>query len=417
MNIKSLIVLFFLSLSLSIYSQSSDKEFQMKFNQAKTHLSHRKMMKALPILYNLYQLDSLNSNINYLIGVCFVEGEIITERSIFHLKKAIKDASAKYDSDSHEEKNAPIYVHYYLSIAYSQNKQCDLAINARNNFMEIYTYDDQYYPRESQRWLDKCNVDEELVPADLEFLVVEEVLPVEQKKTEEAAEYSLPLVSFQSVKKEEPIQEIKDSEPFKPSSFVTKEIEYTTNMPLYGVQVGAFKEMMPVLRYPDLKNVDAFVDSTGWVRYVVGHFSYRSQAESLKKVIIDAGYPDAFIVDVNKDKKYAENVISIDNVSLKSTITGKIEFRVQLGAFKEEIPTEIAENYLKISHLEQYTINNITYLSSVGFPSYTQAIQAKDQYVKIGVSDAFIVAFNKKKKIPLIDALNYTHENPANNLQ
>ena len=175
--------------------------------------------------------------------------------------------------------------------------------------------------------------------------------------------------------------------------------------------------MMPVLRFPDLKNVDAFVDSTGWVRYVVGHFSYRSQAESLKKVIIDAGYPDVFIVDVNKDKKYADNVISIDNMSLKSTISGKIEFRVQLGAFKDEIPVEIAQNYLKISHLEEYTVGNITYLTSVGFPTYSQAIQAKDQYVKIGVSDAFIVAFNKKKKIPLIDALNYTHENPANNLQ
>lgn len=416
MNIKSLIVLFFLSLSLSSYSQSRDKEFQIKFNQAKNHLSHRKMMKALPILYELYQIDSANSNINYLIGVCFVEGNIITEKSIYHLEKSLKDASAKYDSDSHEERNAPIYVHYYLSIAYSQNKKCDLAISRRASFMEIYTYDDQYYPRESQKWIDKCAEEEELIPSNLEFLVKLDE-PVKERPKEEV-EYSLPLLSLQSVKKEkEQKKEEKEPEPFKPTSIVTKEVEYTTNMPLYGVQVGAFKEMMPVLRFPDLKNVDAFVDSTGWVRYVVGHFSYRSQAESLKKVIIDAGYPDVFIVDVNKDKKYADNVISIDNMSLKSTISGKIEFRVQLGAFKDEIPVEIAQNYLKISHLEEYTVGNITYLTSVGFPTYSQAIQAKDQYVKIGVSDAFIVAFNKKKKIPLIDALNYTHENPANNLQ
>ena len=134
----------------------------------------------------------------------------------------------------------------------------------------------------------------------------------------------------------------------------------------------------------------------------------------LEVIISDSGSTDDTVLIA---KKYADNVISIDNMSLKSTISGKIEFRVQLGAFKDEIPVEIAQNYLKISHLEEYTVGNITYLTSVGFPTYSQAIQAKDQYVKIGVSDAFIVAFNKKKKIPLIDALNYTHENPANNLQ
>jgi hypothetical protein len=414
MQVKLIISFLLLHLSLSLTSQTSEKEFQFRFNLAKHELSHRKMKSALPTLMELYEMDSTNSNINYLIGVCFVEGNIATPKSIEHLKKATKDIIVDYNSDSYTEKNAPVYVYYYLSIAYSQNSLCDSAILARDKFMEIYTYQDPYYPIESEKWILSCQTEPQSVEDDLSFLKKEkeDQLPIQ------AAQVSAP-VSIADLDKEKTATPSKTEvkTPKKSSKVLTRSIEYTTTMPLYGVQVGAFKEIMPVHRFPDLKNVDAFVDKDGWVRYVIGHFSYRSQAESLKEVIIKAGYPDVFIVDVNNEKKYAESVVSIDDISLRSVISGPIEFKVQLGVFQEEIPETIAENYLKVSHIEEHRSNDLTYITSTAYPTYSQAMQAKDQYVKIGVSDAFIVAFNKKKKISLIDALNYTHENPIKNLQ
>lgn len=413
MRLRTLITILLLPTFFLVKAQSSEKEFQFKFNLAKHELSHRKMKQALPTLLDLHEMDSTNANINYLIGVCFVEGNIVTEKSIYHLLKAKKDIEVDYNSDSYSEKNAPIYVYYYLSIAYSQNKLCDSATSARNSFMEIYTFEDQYYPAESQRWLNECIHTDEVVVANLDFL---------KKKEEKTEEKNLTIAPVSMAQTEETSipprkSEVKTNIPKNPSKVITKEVEYTTTMPLYGVQVGAFKEIMPVRRFPDLKNVDAFVDKDGWVRYVIGHFSYRSQAESLKDVIISAGYPDVFIVDVNNEKKYTESVVSIDDLSLRSVISGPIEFKVQLGVFKSEIPRDIAESYLKISHIEESQHGAFTYITSTSFPSYSQAIRAKDQYVKIGVADAFIVAYNKKKKIPLIEALNYTHENPITILQ
>ncbi len=413
MQLRTLITILLLPIFFFVKAQSSEKEFQFKFNLAKHELSHRKMKQALPSLLDLYEMDSTNANINYLIGVCFVEGNIVSEKSIYHLLKAKKDIEVDYNSDSYSERNAPIYVYYYLSIAYSQNKLCDNATSARNSFMEIYTFEDQYYPTELKRWLDKCIQTDEVVITNLDFLkkneekIEEKNLAIASKSIAQAKENTLPPQK----------SEITTNLPKRSSKVITKDIEYTTTMPLYGVQVGAFKEIMPVRRFPDLKNVDAFIDKDGWVRYVIGHFSYRSQAESLKDVIISAGYPDVFIVNVNNEKKYTESVVSIDDLSLRSVISGPIEFKVQLGAFKSKIPKNMAESYLKISHIEESQGDDFTYITSTSFPSYSQAIRAKDQYVKIGVADAFIVAFNKKKKIPLIEALNYTHENPISILQ
>lgn len=411
MHFRTLTTILLLTFSASLYGQSSEKEFLFKFNLAKHELSHRKMKKALPTLLELYEMDSTNANINYLIGVCFVEGNIVSEQSIFHLLNAKNDIEVDYNSDSHAERNAPIYAYYYLSIAYSQNKQCDSAISARNKFIEIYTFKDQYYPSESLRWIDECNTENPLLLSNMDFLKPKKEPKIEDLKPITIKE-NTPLPEKVDEKTDIAIKVIK-----KPSKIVTRDIEYTTDMPLYGVQVGAFREIMPVRRFPDLKNVDAFVDKDGWVRYVVGHFSYKSQAESLKDVIIKAGYNDVFIVDVNSEKKYVESVVSIDDLSLKSVFSGPIEFKVQLGVFKTQIPEEVAENYLKISHIEEYQQDDLTFITSTGYPSYSQAMRAKDQYVKIGVSDAFIVAFNKKKKIPLIEALNYTHENPITTLQ
>ncbi len=414
MQVKLIISFLFLHLSISLVGQTSEKEFQFRFNLAKHELSHRKMKSALPTLMELYEMDSTNSNINYLIGVCFVEADIVTKQSIRHLNKATNDIVVDYNSDSYTERNAPVYVYYYLSIAYSQNNLCDSAIMARDQFMEIYTYQDPYYPNESEKWILSCQTEPKLANSDLSFMLKDKDIrePIKSAPV-------LDPVSIADANQTETGKPTKTEvkAPKKPSKVLTKNVEYTTKMPLYGVQVGAFKEIMPVHRFPDLKNVDAFVDKDGWVRYVMGHFSYRSQAESLKEVIKKAGYPDVFIVDVNNEKKYAESVVSIDDISLRSVISGPIEFKVQLGVFEDKLPESIAENYLKVSHIEEHRNNGLTYITSTAYPTYSQAMQAKDQYVKIGVSDAFIVAFNKKKKISLMDALNYTHENPIKNLQ
>ena len=129
------------------------------------------------------------------------------------------------------------------------------------------------------------------------------------------------------------------------------------------MQIGSNKNPTPTSVYRDLKNVDVFIDSSGMIRYVVGHFSYRKQAENLLKTIIEKGFTDAFVVNVNDEKKYSNEVISYNNINLRSGIRGAVEYFVQLGSFEDTIPSEMTSFYFKIGGIQEYKRDNRTVMA------------------------------------------------------
>jgi len=350
-----------------------DENFRVKFNMAKNHLHQGRIEQALPVFQELRIIDSNNANINYLLGVCYTEEPVISEKSVYYLEMAITNIIMDYDVISYKEKKAPIFAHYYLSIAYSQNGKCDKAKATKSYFHSLYGIEkNDYYIRDAQRWIEKCNMD---------------LMALAQTDS---------LVSMESTR-----------------NIVTKTIEYTTESSLYGVQIGAFSRLDPRRDFNGLKNVEAFMDKAGTIRYIIGHFIYKSQAAALKKVVEDAGYKDAFIVDVNKEKKFSEEVISIDNISLKAPkakkpkITGKVDFRVQIGAFRDSIPIELVLIYLQVEGIKEFNQEDLTILTVGAFPTYEEGEVKKEELLIMGIPGAFIVAFNRNQKISVKRAKNF----------
>lgn len=352
-------LIFFSFLSYNSFSQSGS--FGEKYGIAKKLLAQNETAKALPFFQDLYKSDPNNSNINYLLGICLTEESSRSPESVIHLEKAIKDISLDYDGFSALEKRAPLFVYYYLTIAYSQHNRCSDAAKAKNYFQSLYGMEKRdYYIADAEKWVEKCRKNK---------LHTEE--PIAEKKTHEQ------------------------------DTFITKRVDYTALAPLYGVQVGAFSKSIPVYEFDGLKNVEAFIDNDGRVRYVIGNFIYRSQAENLLKTVQNAGYGDAFIVDVNKEKKFSEELVIANNASLYKNSIEEVRFKVQIGAFKDLIPSEIAEIYLKLEGIEERHENNFTILSIGNFASYEEAEKYKTTILDQGISDAFIVAYSDEKKIDL----------------
>ncbi len=377
--------------SLAVLANQHD--FQKNFNIAKQHLSKREIIKALPYLQYLRNHYPENSNLKYLVGVCYVEAEIINQESVHLLSEATTQASLEYDPNSLSETRVPIYVYYYLSIAHSQNGECEKAKEVRSQFLEVYPYEDEYYISESKLWLNKCQKQKDQKKVDIprfpDFKPYESSPIVQkQKKINDAG--------FTEKKEVKPKKEIK-----------TKKIEYTTNYPLYGVQLGAYKEVVPVGRFKELKNVDAFMDKEGWIRYVIGHFSIPSQAESLLKLVQGKGYPDAFVVNVNNEKKFSDEVVSINNVNIKAKLSGDINYKIQIGAFKEKIPLEMAERYFQIDGIEEFVDNDFTCLFVGDYKTYEEAKAYLQGINDMKMTDAFVVAINNGKKISLQSAKDY----------
>lgn len=187
---------------------------------------------------------------------------------------------------------------------------------------------------------------------------------------------------------------------------MTRTVSYTTPTSLYGVQIGAFLTPKFSNYFNGLKNVEAFIDKNGVYRYVMGRFVYRSQAEKMLEHIRELGYKDAFIVDVNTGRNYKEEVIRIQGESIKKKIEGKIDFRIQVGAYKEEIPDDMIHLLFQYENVIQNIHKDITILTIGSYDSYEVA-QAYADEIQKQIPDAFIVAYNREQQLNLEEARQY----------
>ncbi len=362
-------------------SAQTDSTLKYRFDKARNLLLSGKTQKALPLLKGLSTSFPENSNISYLLGVCLTETDEPTDMSIYYLEKAKKDASKDYSPNTHLEERAPIFVHYFLVVAYAQNRLCLKAQAALENFKEAYG--DQrrdFYIQDGEWWIENCQTPEELVKTEA---------PSKEIFEGELIEQEVPLPKETNSRKKE---------------YITKAVHYSTFNNLYGVQVGAFSKVVPIYDFKGLKNVNAFMDKKGMIRYVIGHFSSRKQAESLLKVVVEAGYPDAYIVNVNKEIKYKDELVIYNNQSLlkkKESPDNQISFSVQIGAFRDSIPNDLAQKYLLVDDIKEIKQDDLVVLISGLYKNYKEASDYKSQLTEIGIPGTFVIGIKNGEKIIL----------------
>lgn len=430
MRLAFLMVLLTLT-GISIFGQTEikNKSYSDLFKEAKLHLAHNREKQAIPILEELHRRDESNANVQYLLGLSLVKARKQIKKAIGLLEAAKEGYSRYYDRTSVTERSVSEYVYYYLIIAYSLRGECKMTIKTLNEFYKIYSYEDEWYLIEGQKWHRECGlrtIDEDSIvsPPDsmrsVPSLVVDppdtgaKIIP---SVTETSIKDSLPdpidttsLALLEPSGKEAPSVKLERLQPVKSISrpeYMSREVQHTAQVSLYGVQISALLAPRYSKDFKDLKNVEVYIDKNGVFRYVVGRFVYRTQAEKLLNYVRDVGYGDAFIVDINSGEKYDEEVIRLHNASIKREIRGDVDFRVQLGAFTEEIPDQIMAIFMKFEGIEEHILGRLTIFSLGKFPSYDIAKAYCEDIKTQGVPDAFVVAFNEGNKIPLADAQNY----------
>ena len=373
--LKIVIIWIYLFAAFAVNAETKDTpEFRDKFYLAKSLLAKGKTEEALPLYQQLLSEDSTNANLSYLLGVCYTEKLKGTDKSIYHLQQGVNNISLEYDPATHRESSAPVFAWYYLTIAFSQNNRCEEAAEAADRFMSLYgKHKNDFYTRDADKWVGKCM-------ARNPSLIKNKVAS------------GKPIILQREV--------------------VTKKVEYSTRTPLFAVQIGAYSRFVPMWRFDGLKNVDAFMDNDGMIRYVIGHFTYVSQANMLLKQIWTVGYEDAFIVNINDARKYrterySESVVSVDDVSFKAEIRGKVDYRIQLGAFRESIPEELVQLYLKLEGICESADKGLTVLTRGSYPTYEEAAMERRILADMGIPKPFIVAYNYNRKVSVAEANNY----------
>lgn len=120
MKTYRIIIIIFLT-SLSVFSQSKKSIYRQNFIQGNYLLLERNYPLALGHYKIAFDIDSTNANINYKIGLCYLNSLSNKQQAVTYLEKAITDITHNYDEENPDEKSAPDMAYYSLAEAYRIN--------------------------------------------------------------------------------------------------------------------------------------------------------------------------------------------------------------------------------------------------------------------------------------------------------
>jgi outer membrane protein OmpA-like peptidoglycan-associated protein len=130
---------FILLLQIPLVAQEKDQaELKEYFLDAEYFFAEEEYPDALYDYLEVYNNGYKdNANINYRIGVCYLNIPGQKDKSINYLLEAAKGISAKFKESSFNQKTAPPDVYLYLGNAYRVNNMLDQAIIYYNKFKDV----------------------------------------------------------------------------------------------------------------------------------------------------------------------------------------------------------------------------------------------------------------------------------------
>jgi len=198
-------------------------------------------------------------------------------------------------------------------------------------------------------------------------------------------------------------------------SSVDTGIENTVNNNIgttYRVQIGAFRKELSTSVFSDARDVVYTEGDDALFRYYSGSSSEKSTAAKHRVALLEKGYEGAFIVAFRDGKRIKLSEANFDVIdTAKDVITDSgeptgsvvrrelIRFRVQVGEYSGNVPTEVLDLYL--------AIGNVTFKrdpesglirSFLGwFETYDEAEEFQAELEREGLIDSFVVGdFNDK---------------------
>ncbi len=104
------------------------------FDDADYDISQEDYSSALLKLLKIYRVDSTNANVNYEIGICYLNSVFEKNKATSHFEKAIKNLTQNYEVGSYDEKRAPYDAFSYLGDAYALQYDIKKAIDSYKKY-------------------------------------------------------------------------------------------------------------------------------------------------------------------------------------------------------------------------------------------------------------------------------------------
>ena len=163
-----LFIFFMIVVSTKIVAQSGSEKDIKLFEQADILLETDRFSEALPLYLEIAKNDSLNPDLNYLIGLCYIHSNNNKSKAIHYLEHAIScvDKCTLKDDKLH------LMAFLYLGDAYHSAYLFDKAIDTYEHFkILISEHKDPFLFSEVNRKIEMCNVAKQIVaiPVDVKI--------------------------------------------------------------------------------------------------------------------------------------------------------------------------------------------------------------------------------------------------------
>ncbi len=154
-----ILALFIISLAIAQENQDP-KEI---FLDAEYFMLYEEYVDALPGYLQLYEINPENANINYRIGVCYLNIPGQKSRSVVFLEFASENTSLSYREGNFNEDRAPVDAYYYLGNAYQIQNEFTKASRAYNKYLEFLDPDDTVNVNFVEKQIEACKTAGELM--------------------------------------------------------------------------------------------------------------------------------------------------------------------------------------------------------------------------------------------------------------
>lgn len=180
-DMKKLTALIFLLITASTsFGQFTDEQINEFINSAsREQLLEKNTLISMEGNYHqagliaqaLLEIDSMNSNYNYRMGIALINSSSDFTKSAKYLERAAQNISKNYDVFSTKEKAAPIDVLFHLGRSYHLRGEVDEAIEKYNLFLEKAPKKSNNIALANLK-IQQCEVAKELIANPIDFKVV-----------------------------------------------------------------------------------------------------------------------------------------------------------------------------------------------------------------------------------------------------
>lgn len=149
---------FFILSTIPYHSyEQQDKQFKKTFLKAEGYFFYEDDYKlAIPLYLQLLKMDPENANINFKLGVCYLETPGNKEDAISCLEKSIKNTSIEYEEENYKERSAPVNAYFFLAQAYQVSNRLDEAISTYEEFISLLDVKEHYEIDFVKMQIDAC---------------------------------------------------------------------------------------------------------------------------------------------------------------------------------------------------------------------------------------------------------------------